>query len=220
MRSHNQTVAARLSSAGVVSGGNCGAVVAGVVAVGAAAVVVEDVDDVLLVEVEVSAAGTWMLLPGPGAGAPPVVDDVAGLDTELVDDVDDLTLDFLADGSAAHDTCTTLITGRNRSSAVLPTRSRALLRSLTPGRSTTICEPSRFTSVSATPKPLTRLRMMSTALSSTSLPRLGPTGASRTSIPPWRSRPSTGEFPLTIVAAKVPQITTTVTMRYQKLRRT
>ena len=55
-------------------------------------------------------------------------------------------------------------TGRKRSSAVRPMMRSALARSFTPGRSTTIESPWRLISGSATPRPSTRLRMMSSGL--------------------------------------------------------
>ena len=56
-------------------------------------------------------------------------------------------------------------TGRNRSSAVRPMRSRARSRSETPGRFTTMALPWRRISGSATPRESTRLRMISMASS-------------------------------------------------------
>ena len=110
-------------------------------------------------------------------------------------------------------------TGRKRSCAVLPTRRRALSRSRTPGRSMMTLLPWRLISGSATPSASTRLRMMSTALSSDASFFTSPTGASTTEMPPWRSRPRTGAFPEMSVARKVPTTSTRVTVRNQKLRR-
>ena len=84
-------------------------------------------------------------------------------------------------------------TGRNRSSAVLPTSAIALSRSFTPGRSMTMSLPWREISGSRVPKLSTRLRMMSMATSRVSDLYL-PTGDSTTDMPPWRSRPSTGSW--------------------------
>ena len=53
-------------------------------------------------------------------------------------------------------------TGRNRSSAVLPTRRCALVRSRTPGRSTMMRSPCRLISGSATPSESTRAVKMRT----------------------------------------------------------
>ncbi len=193
-------MALRLSSAAGVVGITCGAAV--VLLVSGAVVLV------------VSGARAFTALPGPPAEPAGADVAVVAVVEEVVEEVDEEVDDVLV-GSGA----TSASTGRKRSSAVLPTTRRALSRSFTPGRSTTIWLPSRFTSVSATPRPLTRLRMMSTALSSTALP-WDLTGSSRTSMPPCRSSPSTGRDPPATVTTKVPTMSTTTTTRYHMLRRT
>ena len=100
-------------------------------------------------------------------------------------------------------------TGRNRSSAVWPTCSSAFSRSFTPGRSTTIVLPCRCTSGSAMPRPSTRWRMMSTAVSSAEV-SVPLTGNRTIEIPPWRSRPSAGRFDDASVHTNVPTMITTV----------
>ena len=82
-------------------------------------------------------------------------------------------------------------TGRNRSSAVVPTRSRARCCWSTPGSCTTIESPWRAISGSATPSASTRLRMISIVWSIVS-ESVGCDGASTTDTPPCRSRPSSG----------------------------
>src|SRR5918997_884090 len=95
-------------------------------------------------------------------------------------------------------------TGRKRSSAVCPTNSSARSRFLAPGSCTTMASPWRVISGSATPRASTRSRMMLSAWSSCS-PEASPVGARTTDTPPWRSRPSSGLFPETSVAASPPQ---------------
>src|ERR1043166_7663461 len=63
--------------------------------------------------------------------------------------------------------------------------------SFTPGSWIKMLFPCREMSGSATPRPSTRCRMMSTALSIEPLSGL-PFAVSTTEIPPWRSRPSFG----------------------------
>ncbi len=94
------------------------------------------------------AGGAVVVVVAPGAVVGAVVEVVAAL------------------ACAASDARPAAITGRNRSSAVWPTRRSALARSFTPGRSTTMSVPWREISGSATPRPSTRVRMMSTATSS------------------------------------------------------
>ena len=94
-------------------------------------------------------------------------------------------------------------TGRNRSSAVWPTRARARSRFFTPGSWTTMASPWRVMSGSATPRASTRSRMMVSAWSSCSSDA-SPVGASTTDTPPWRSRPSSGLLPATRVAIRPP----------------
>src|SRR5262249_35783432 len=109
-------------------------------------------------------------------------------------------------------------TGRNRSSAVCPTRRSAWQRSLTPGRSPTMSLPCRETSGSVGPKLSTRLRMMSSATSS-ELALYLPIGENTTDTPPRRSRPRTGVWPPASVARNRPTMTTTEETRKITLRR-
>ena len=113
---------------------------------------------------------------------------------------------FASGGNAAS-------TGRKRSSAVRPTRRRALPRSFTPGRSTTMLSPWRLISGSATPSASTRLRMMSTAWSIESLLTFFPTGWSTTEMPPCRSRPRIGSLPEISVAPRARTVTRIVPAR-------
>ena len=75
----------------------------------------------------------------------------------------------------------------------------------TSGMETTMLPPSRLTSDSATPLELTRLRMMSTVVSSCSWvgsPPRGLVGTKVTLDPPRRSRPSRGSRPWTAITAQ------------------
>ena len=103
-------------------------------------------------------------------------------------------------------------TGRNRSSAVSPTSSRARCWFFTPGSCTITDRPWRAMSGSATPSASTRLRMISIvsfrASSVTSL-----VGWRTTDTPPWRSRPSWGVVSVANTAARAPMATTTMKMR-------
>jgi hypothetical protein len=74
------------------------------------------------------------------------------------------------------------------------------------GIDTTMLPPSTLTSDSATPLELTRLRMMSTVVSSCSVvgaPPRGLVGTKVTLDPPRRSRPSRGSMPWIAITAQI-----------------
>jgi hypothetical protein len=94
------------------------------------------------------------------------------------------------------------LTGRNWSWAVVPTAAITSSGLGTLGIDTTMLPPSTLTSDSATPLELTRLRMMSTVVSSCSVvgaPPRGLVGTKVTVDPPFRSRPSRGLMPWTMI---------------------
>ena len=104
-------------------------------------------------------------------------------------------------------------TGRNRSSAVLPTRSRTRFWSLMPGSWTTIVVPWIVMSGSPTPIAFTRVSMTRCVCSSASwltlvcfFPAL--TGWRTTETPPWRSRPRLGVKSARITARQEPSDST------------
>src|SRR5262249_38718961 len=134
----------------------------------------------------------------------------------------DATAAFVASSAGGAPRCSAASwasTGRNRSSAVRPTSRFALSRSFTPGRSMTMLLPSRVTSASETPSPLTRRSMMFLAVSSELLAGL-PGRDSRTGMPPWRSRPGTGMLPAATGAPSAITTTDTLPMRYTQYFRT
>ena len=109
-------------------------------------------------------------------------------------------------------------TGRNRNSAVVPTRARALSWSSTPGSETITPVSVREISGSATPRPSTRSRMISTVWSSMAS-SVGPTATSRTETPPWRSRPSRGSLRHTTVRTAAATVSATIPRRRTNWRR-
>ena len=111
-------------------------------------------------------------------------------------------------------------TGRNESSPVVPTASRARSRSSTPGSCTRILR-SPWMEISGSwtlPMFSIRSRMISTAFSRTS--RSAPSGAvSTTEKPPRRSRPSSGDQPAVTNPARDPQAMPRVSSRVTTSRR-
>ena len=111
------------------------------------------------------------------------------------------SLDGVLDGSSRRSASVHgCITGRNDTMPATSTASSASRWSFTPGRSTTMFSPSTRTSGSAMPRfsSSSRIRSRITSRSSRDAP---PSGARITEMPPCRSRPSTGLFRASRLAA-------------------